>query len=871
MGRFPNLEAAVPVYVASPDGDILSARSGGGGMLKDLRHGARMLLHARGWTAVVVLSLAVGIGANTALFSAINGMLIETLPVSHPEQLVRLRYAGPNDMVTSSSDYGFSAKDAGGLDMRTTFSYPMYQQFVADNQTMTDLFAFAPFGSVNIVVDGAADIGRAFLSSGTYYRALGVRAALGRTIGPDDDKADAPPVALLSHKYWHSRFAGDPAALGKIVRVNNVPVTIVGVIEPGFTGVQRVVDEPPDISLPLALDSQLQAGEPRLNQATYWWLQVMGRLKPNATAAQVHGNLDGPFRATARAGLDTYLAGLTDQARSTAANRRRTNVPSLRVDSASRGVYDVPTSDVRSISILTVVALLVLLIVCANVANMLLSRATARRKELSVRLSLGATRWRLIRQLLTESLLLAGIGGALGVLVGHWGKLLLPGDAGRVTALDWRVLAFVLTVTVATGILFGIAPALRATSMNVSSTLKENSRSVVGARSRLGKGLLIAQVAISLVLLVGAGLFLRTLQNLRHVDIGFNPEKLVLFRVNPSLNRYDQPRTIALYTQLIERLEAVPGVRAAALSAPALLSGSVNSTSIFVQGRTYALDQRDSINRLVVSPGFFSTMGIPIARGRAFTPQDTDTATKVVLINQTAAQKYFPGSDPIGQHFGSSPETTSQLEIVGIVRDTKYNSVREAVPPTMYVPYPQARPGSAVFEVRTTGEPAQAMTALREAVRQLDPNLPLMDVSTQIEQVEKRFQQEKIFAQAYALFGALALLLAAVGLFGVMSYNVSRRTNEIGIRMALGAQRSHVLRLVLGESMTLVAIGVVIGILTALAASRFVATLLFDLGATDLLTMTVAVIVMVTVAAAAGYLPARRASLVDPMVALHEE
>jgi len=849
-------------------------------MLKDLRHAVRVLLRAKGWTTVVILSLALGIGANTAIFSGVNALLLTEIPVKDPDTLVRLRYGGRNDMVTSSSDYGFTAKGPDGQNVRTTFSYPMYKQFLADNQTMSSMIAFAPFGRITAVIDGQAEIATSFISTGNYYQTLGVGARLGRTIVPEDDTPTAPPVVVISSKYWHTRFSTDPAVLGKTIRVNNVVVTIVGVLPPDFTGVQQPVAEPPDIALPLALDPQLDTSLPppsgppppqRLAQPTYWWLQVMGRLKPGATAAQVKGNLESVFKNTARAGLDAYLKGLPESGRNTVMNRNRTEVPYLIVDSAKHGVYDVSTTDKRSASILTTVVGLVLLIVCANVANLLLSRATTRQKELSVRLSLGATRARLVRQLLTESLLLAFIGGALGIVVAYWGKLLLPPPVNQATFIDWRVMAFVIGITALTGIVFGIAPALRATAVNVNETLKQSGRSVAGSRSVLGKSLLVVQVALSLMLLVGAGLFLRTLHNLRQVEIGFNPQNLLLFRINPGLARFDEKRQIALYNQLLDRIGSVPGVKAVALSNPALLSGSVNGTSIFVRGRVYPTGQRDlnnNINRLVTSPNFFEMMEIPILLGRGFTPRDSETAPKVVVINEAAAKKYFPNENPIGQRFGSSVETTDQLEVVGVLRDAKYNSIRDEAPPTMYVPYFQARAGSAVIEVRTYGEPVSVTSGVREAVRQIEPNLPMMDVSTQLEQVERRFAQEKIFAQAYTLFGGLALLVASIGLFGLMSYAVSRRTNEIGIRMALGAQRAHVLRQVLIESMILVAIGVAIGVAGALGTGRFLTTLLFGLAPTDAMTITAATALMILVSALAGFLPARRASRVDPMVAL---
>ncbi len=846
-------------------------------MLKDLKHGLRTLMHAKGWTAVVVLSLALGIGANTAIFSGLNGLLLTKVPVRDPETLVRFRYVGRNDMVTSSSDYGSTNVAAyGGERVRTTFSFPMYQQFAADNKTMTDLFACAPFGRVNVVVDGQAELAGAFLSTGNYYQILGVGARLGRAIVPDDDRPTASPVAVISSKYWHSRFGTDPNVVGKNIRVNNVPVTIVGVLPPEFTGVQQPLSDAPDISLPLSLEPQLETspGPSQISQATYWWLQVMGRLKPGATADQVKGNLEGVFQSTARAGLDAYLKGLSDSERNNSGNRDRTRVPRLAVEPGGRGIYDVSSSDMQSATILTIVVALVLLIVCANVANLLLSRATTRQKEISVRLSLGATRWRLVRQLLTESVLLAAMGGVLGMAVGYWGRALLPGPSPQ-QVLDWRVLGFVAAVTLVTGIVFGIVPALRGTAVNVNAALKETSRSVTGARGWIGRALLVVQVAISLVLLVGAGLFLQTLGNLRRVDVGFDPQNLLLFRVNPSLNRYDEPRMRALYADMLERLKSVPGVRGVAMSQPALLTGSVNSTGIYVQGRpappARPQDDSHSINRLVISPNFFDVMGIPVVLGRALTERDTDTSPKVVVINEAAVRKFFPDESPLGKHFGSSPETAGQLEIVGVLRDAKYNSVRDPAPPTMYVPYRQARLGNAVFEVRTAAAPAGAMGSIREGARQIDPNLPLTDVSTQIEQVEKRFQQEKLFAQAYTLFGGLALLLASIGLFGLMSYNVSRRTNEIGIRMALGAQGGDVLGMVMRESMILVAIGVAAGLAIALFASRLVTTLLFNTPPRDPLTIAGAVAVMAIVSALAGYLPARRASRVDPMVALHYE
>jgi predicted permease len=844
-------------------------------MLRDLRHGIRTLLQAKGWTAVVVTSLALGIGANTALFSAANSLLLTTLPVRDADSLVRLRWAGRNDMMTEHHEYGAGGTDALGRDVSTTFSYPMFRQFVEENRTMADLFACAPLTRVNVVVDGQAEIATGFASTGNYYRVLGVTARLGRTLVEDDDRPDAPPAAVISHRYWHARFGADPGVIGKAIQINNTPATIVGVLPPEFIGVQQSLGELHDVAVPLILNEQIGVAREftRMDQPTHWWLQIMGHMKPGVAPAQVQANLGGVFQHTARAGFDSYLSALPDAERSLSRNQERNAAPVLLVDSGGRGVYDAGAGDVRTIRVLGIVVVLVLLIVCANVANLLLSRAAARQKELSVRLSFGASRARLIRQLLTESLLLASMGGALGIVIGHWGRRLLPGPAGEAAPLDWRVLAFAIGATVVTGLVFGIAPALRATRLNVSSALKENSRSIAGVRTRLGKALLIVQVAVSLVLLVGAGLFLRTLGNLRSVPVGFNPHNLALFRVSPLLNRYDQARTRTLYTELLSRLETIPGARAVGLSDPALLSGRMSSTGMFVQGRTYPPGRStgNTINVVVVSPGFFEAMEIPLLAGRGFSDRDHADAPKVVVINDAAARKYFPGENPIGRRFGSRPGTSGELEIVGVLRDAKYNSLREKAPPTKYVPYTQQPTAGATFEVRTMGDPLGMMGAIRETVRAVDPNVPLMDVSTQTEQIERRFAQEKVFARACALFGALALTIAAVGLFGVMSYSVSRRTNEIGVRMALGARREDVLRLMMRESMVLVAAGVVIGVALAAAASRLVATLLFGLAPTDTLTIAGAIVTMVTVSALAGYLPARRAARVDPIVALRYE
>jgi predicted permease len=659
------------------------------------------------------------------------------------------------------------------------------------------------------------------------------------------------------------------------MRLGKTPVTIVGVVTPNFTGTQRASAQLHDVSVPLALEAQIGTSPARLSNPTDWWLQIIGRLKPGVTAAQVRGNLEGVFQHEALAGMSAHLASLPAAERERSENRRRTAIPRLVVEPGNRGVYDAETAQVRGLAIIAAIVSLVLILVCANVANLLLSRATTRAREISIRLTIGATRGRLIRQLLTESLLLSGAGGALGVLLAYRAQDILPPQLRTSASFDWRVLAFMLGTAMVTGIVVGIAPALRATSSRAHGALTENSRTVTGSHAALPRVLLVAQVAISLSLVVGAGLFLRTLDNLRRVDVGFDPENLVFVRVNPDPGSYGQEDLYRFFQEGMTRLQVLPGVRAATVSAPALLSGSENGTVMYVTGRSYPggkyVSERDDIHRVVVAPNYFSTLGIPLAAGRGFTDRDNGQAPEVAIINEAAARKFFPNENPLGRRFGHLIENTGPIEIVGVVRDVRYNKLREPPPPTLYFPYLQRGENALVFSVRTGTEPTSLARSIRAAVSDVDPNIPIATVETQMSQLERRYANEKLLAQACALFAAIALFVAAIGLFGVMSHSVSRRTREIGIHMAIGAQREEVLGMVLRGSMLLVAAGIVIGIATALAAGRFVAPQLFGLEPTDIPTMLTAIAITIGVSVAAGYLPARRATRVDPMVALRYE
>ena len=847
-------------------------------LVRDLRVAIRVLLRTKSWTLVVLISLALGIGANTALFTAVNGLLLQTVRVHEPERLVRFNWAGKNDMVRSSSDYGYSGGSAA-RNVRSTFSFAIFQQLRESNTTLTDLAAGAPMGSLNVIVDGDAQLATGYQASGNYFKVIGVSASLGRVFDEHDDTASASPVAVISYPYWKRRFAGESSAINRVVSVNGVMVTIIGVTPQDFAGIQKLGNDPPDLTIPLSFDAvfspptplpNAKAAVPRMNQPTYWWLQLVGRLKPAASIEQARANFTTVFQNTARAGMAAYQSSLTAEEKTLTFNRQRGDaVPELLVKPAAHGYYDLDPQAQRSAGFLSVVVIIVLLIVCANVANLLLSRATTRNREISVRLSMGATRGRLVRQLLTESVLLSSAGGALGVLVGYWSRGLLP--FGQNAPLDWRVFGFVAGVSMLTGVVFGLVPSLRATHVDLAGAMKESSRSVTGSRSLLSRALLVLQVGMSLVLLVGAGLFLRTLENLKNVDVGFDSKNLLMFNVNPGVNRYDADRSAQIFRQVLDRMSALPGVRSAALTRTTLLSGSMSTSSMWKQGQTSLKAAEEEMYMMDVSPTFFATMGIPVLRGRGFTDHDDTAAPKVAIINEAAARALFPDGDVLGRRIGGSFEKSSEFEIVGVVRDTKYESVRDPGPPTMYRCVWQGPTRGLNVILRTAGDPLAMTEAVRAAMRDVDRTLPIQRFTSQSEQISLRFSQERLFATAYTAFGALALVLASIGLFGLMSYNVARRTNEIGIRMALGAQRGTVLGMVIRESMLLVGVGVALGLGAALWAGRFVKTVLYGLPANDALTIASAVAVIAAVSACAGYLPARRAANVDPMDALREQ
>jgi predicted permease len=838
---------------------------------RDIHYAVRILRQNKKWSTVAILSLALGIGANTAIFNAVNDLFLKQLPVVGPERLVRLRWVGSNDMATSWGDYGYSAKNASGQDIHGSFSYPIYEALRKNDQTLDGMFAFTPMGNLNVVVDGQAETASALIVSGDYFRVLGVRPVRGRAITSDDDSLSAAPVAMISYAYWMRRFGGDETIVGKAAVVTGTPVTIIGVTPPAFRGVQRLGDSSPaDITLPLSHESSFSIStiRNRANQPSNWWLYIMGRRKPGVTAQQVAGNLNGVFQQVARDGWKAYFDKLSPERQ--ASNTSRTAVPELQVDAGGRGFYEIPPDTVRMMKTLGIVSMVILVIVCANVANLLLARASSRQREISLRLSLGASRSRLIRQLLTESVVLAFFGGGLGIFIAYLGGKLMPPEAGPPTGLDWQMFAFTATASLATGILFGLAPAMRASRTTLAVALNQNSRSFSRSHNTLSKSLIVLQVALSLTLLVSAGLFLRTLTNLRRVDNGLNSDGLLVFRLNRFLTRYDRARGVSLLEQITHDLEARPGIRSVSASDRWLLTGDHIINDIRVSDSTPAGSQQGQAHTLLVAPRFFETMEIPLVEGREFTDRDSAGAPKVAIINEATARKFFMGQNPIGRAMDLEGGNRD-IEIVGIVGDAKFASVREPSPPTVYLPFLQGPITSMNFEVRTSGDPASLIPEVLKTIRRIDPELPVMDLSTHASQVEQQFAQERFLAGAASLFGILASMLSGIGLFGVMSYNVARRTNEVGIRVAVGARNSDIMQMVLRESLLLVMLGIVLGIAGALATNRLIASMLFGVETTDAVTFSLVSLFMLFVSAVAAFLPARRASQVDPMVALRCE
>ena len=831
-------------------------------MFQDLRYGARMLLKNKAFTFVAVLSLALGIGANTAIFSLLDAVLLKMLPVKTPEQLVFLERSGVPQGPKRSSN----------------LSYAFFEQLRAQHEALAGVCTFASSPRVNVAVDGQAEVADVQRVSGSFFALLGVNALLGRTITEEDDKVPGGhPVVVISHHYWQRRFARDPAIVGKTIVVNGHPFTIIGVTPPDFFGV--TVGEAPALWAPTMMYAQIMPGssiEEFFNNPLQF---VLARLMPEVTEQQASAVLTGLLQQSLLGERSSQLSLEKQQS---------LQQQGIGLTPASQGLSSLRAQFSEPLRILMAVVGLVLLIACANVANLLLARATARRNEIAVRLALGASRLRLIRQLLTESILLALAGGVLGLLLAWWGSdlLLTLVGSGRnpiflKLTLDARVLGFTTAASLLAGILFGLAPALRATGVELTPALKDSARSSGGSsRLGLGKMLVVAQVAFSLLLLIGAGLFVRSLEKLKSLDAGFKRENVLLVSTDPLMIGYQGRQIAELYQRLLGRIKAIPGVRSASLSRHGLLSEYASAGSVYIQGRAPRPDEntllqggKNTPHFCDVGPEYFETVGMTILRGRSFTAQDDENAPKVAVVNETFARYYFGDEDPIGRRFGIGPGGSSQIEIVGVVKDTKYNSLREPALLTYYIPYFQYAGfwRDTTFQIRTAADPTRIIAAVQQAVREVEANLPLFNVKTLATQVDESLVQERLIGTVSSFFGLLSLLLAAIGLYGVMAYSVSQRTHEIGVRMALGAQRGDVLSMVLTQGMKLVLLGVGLGLAVSLAGTRIIASQLFGITPTDLVTFVGVPFLLLIVAVLACFLPAQRATRVDPLVALRYE
>ena len=834
-------------------------------LFQDIRYGFRMLAKGPAFTAIAVVTLALGIGANTAIFTFVNALLLKYLPVKSPEQLV---IVGDPTRVNDRQN---------GTPETNYFSYPLYRELRDNNNVFTGLLAAGTQHYIQAdarAIGGASDeviSGR--LVSGNYFSVLGVDAAAGRLLTTSDDTGEnANPVMVLTYGYWQRQFALSPAVIGKEIRLNGYPFTVVGVTQPSFRS--DVVGDQIDAFVPISMQQEIIRGTKLLQNPNSSWLSVIGRLKPGITVEQAKANLSVVLQQALKG---NYGASITEQDRKDIAEEGIKVAPGAVGLSEFRGDYETP------LLLLMGIVGLVLLIACVNVANLLLARATARSKEIAVRLALGAARGRLLRQLLTESILLALCGGACGALLSIWGVRLLVKVFGSDAASlpmspDLRVLAFTSAACVATGILFGIVPSLRSLKVQVSPTLKGSSGPSEEPRSRLGwgKGLVAGQVALSLLVLFAASLLMRSLQKLLTQDLGYDSGHIVVASVSPSAVGYEGERFRQLATELDERLSRIPGVRGVTYSRNGLLSGSETNNLLIVPGFTSDQRQGRDANEDEVGPHYFDVTGIPILLGRAIGPQDTLSTTRIAVINQAMMKHFFHGENPLGRQFeiDDPKEKGKPFTVIGVSKDTKDHGyfLRDAVPPRFYFAFQQdANPLRLIYELSTQGDPRSVLTGVRKVVKQAAPDLPLTSLHTVRQNLEQNLDSHIVLARLSSFFGGLALLLACVGLYGIMSYTVANRTREIGVRIALGAGRSDVLELVLREGMWLVGVGLAIGIPVSLASGRVLHSFLFDMRSTDLISLLMVIALLSLVAVAAALVPARRATKVDPVVALRYE
>ncbi len=838
----------------------------------DLHYAIRMLAKSPGFAAIAVGSLALGVGVNTVIFTAAQHMLLDRLSVPHPEQLRLFAWTEPQAGIVEDM-WGEFDNLPGGGEQGTSFSYPVYEQLRRENRALADVFAFKPYGRMTVAIDGHAETATAQMVSGNYYSTLGVRPQLGRSIqDPDDGAVGSGPVVVISDKFWARRFGRSRNVIGKTILVNATPLTVIGVNPPGFTGAYSAQDTP-DIFLPFSMQpvAAPQNFDPDLppsllSDKKMWWVLVMGRMKPGAADVSAAASLNVQLSAAVRATMTV---------------KKDSQLPRLLLEDGSRGQNPNVDDLAKPVAVLMGLSGFVLLLACANLANLLLARAGARQREMSVRMALGAGRARILRQMMTESLLLSLLGGLAGLLLAWAVRNAIPrllSEAWNPPAFSarfsWQIFTFAAGISLLTGLIFGLAPAWQATRVQVTSGLKNAGQTVTRRRRGLaGKAIVVTQVALSVLLVIGAGLFVQTLMRLGRAPLGFRSHNLLLFSLQLPETQFPGVASIPVLQRIEQKLSVVPGVEAVTLVRLPLISGNASNGTFLPEGQQYKPEDRPSVLVNDVGNDFFKTFKIPILAGRGFGVGDTATSRKVAVVNESLARKFFPNMNPIGRTFHAGRDNPTTMEIVGVCGDTKYYTLRKGTEPTYYALYEQKTSGVSepTFAVATQMEGSSILPSLRDAVQSVDRNLSPLDVRTQDEQIEASMQHERIFASLTGGFGALALVLACIGIYGTMAYSVSQRTNEIGIRMALGAQPQRVLRMVLGEASWMTAIGVAAGLGAAMALGRVITSLLYGLKANDPATLLLSATLLVAVALGASWFPARRAARVDPMRALRHE
>ena len=830
---------------------------------QDIRYGLRMMGKNPGFTAVAVLTLALGIGANTGIFSVLRQVLLQRLPVPHPEELVLLYAPGVRSGHIESDE----------VDGSESLSYPMYVDLRDQNRVFAGVAAKADF-PVSVALRGQTERANAELVSGNYFDTLGVHASIGRLLSPSDTvAAGGNPVVVLGNGYWQKHFGGDPGVLNQSVMVNNRLMTVVGVVQPGFDGIQ--LGMVPDVYVPITMKPVITPNWDGLNDRKDYWVKVLARLKPGISATQATAALAPTYHALLENELPLNT-GLNEQ------EKKEFEAKQLVLRDGARG-RPILENDTRP-QLLTLMGMvgLVLFITCANVAGLLTARGVSRQKEISLRISLGASRGRLIRQLLVESCLLSFAGAVLGLLIAQWMSSTLVHFAstdqmidGLTSSLNIPVLLFTVGLALLCGILFGVAPALSATRVQLASTLKEQGGALSSSlkHTRLRKILVISQVALTLLMVTGAWGFVRSLYNLQHVDLGLRPAHVLQFSVAPSFNGYDQVRSFGFFHQLEDKIAALPGVLSVSAAVEPLIADSDRGSNVTVEGEPADLAGTRHVNNNGVSPGHFSNLGIPLLAGREFTRQDSRGGPKVVVINESMAKQFFPGGDALGKHMkiGGGKDPLDR-EIVGIVKDSHHSGVKEQLKPFFYIPYTQERAiTSLTYYVRTSGDPVALASSVRSVVAELDSSLPIFGAKSFEEQIDQQLSTSKLVAFLALTFGSLAALLAAMGIYALLAFSVTQRTREIGVRMALGAEPKRVGWMVLKDVAQLTGIGILIGIPLAYALGKLIDSLLFGVQAFGIASVGIALLALTAVAAFAAYAPTRRATRIDPMVALRYE